>query len=297
MIRTVILLAFFPALLLAGTPGLADDPDTRVVLLGTGNPNPTPDRQGPSLAIVSGGRAYLVDCGTGVARRAAEAGIRAEDLSRALVTHLHSDHTLGYPDLILTPGVMQRKEPLQVYGPKGLKAMTARILEAWSEDLEVRLHRGEPSRPESYAVQAVEIVPGEVYRDENVRVVAFPVAHGGWTEAYGFRFEARDKVIVVSGDTTYDERMVEFARGADILVHEVYCEAGWRNRTPDWQRYHAAYHTSGPDLGCLAGKVKPRTLVLTHQLLMGAPRETLLREIRTGWEGEVVDGKDLEVIR
>jgi ribonuclease Z len=116
---------------------------------------------------------------------------------------------------------MQRTEPLDVYGPKRLKAMTARILEAWSEYLDVRLHRGEPSRPESYAVRPVEIGPGEVYRDENVRVVAFPVRHGGWSEAYGYRFEARDKVIVVSGDTTYDERMVEFAKGADILVHEV----------------------------------------------------------------------------
>jgi ribonuclease BN (tRNA processing enzyme) len=293
MIRPAILLALF----LAAAPSLAADPETRVVLLGTGTPNPTPDRQGPALAIVSGDRAYLVDCGTGVVRRAAEAGIKAESLTRTFVTHLHSDHTLGYPDLILTPGVMQRQEPLQVYGPKGLKAMTARILEAWSEDLDVRLHRGEPSRAESYAVRAVEIGPGEVYRDENVRVVAFPVKHGGWAEAYGYRFEARDKVIVVSGDTTYDERMVEAARGADILVHEVYCEAGWKKRTPEWQRYHAAYHTSGPDLGCLAGKIRPRTLVLTHQLLMGAPREKLLEEIRTGWEGEVVDGKDLDVIR
>jgi ribonuclease BN (tRNA processing enzyme) len=276
----------------------AADPDTHVVLLGTGTPNPAPDRQGPSLAVVSGGRAYLVDCGTGVVRRAVQAGIRAEDLDRLFVTHLHSDHTLGYPDVILTPGVMGRGEPLLVFGPKGLKAMTARILEAWKEDLEVRWHGGEPSRPASYAVRPVEIGPGEVYRDENVRVIAFPVSHGAWgEEAYAYRFEARDKVVVVSGDTTYDERMATFAKGADLLVHEVYCEAGWRNRTPEWQRYHAAYHTSGPDLGCLAAKVRPRTLVLTHQLLMGAPREKLLEEIRSAWQGEIVDGKDLDVIR
>ncbi|HYN42063.1 MAG TPA: MBL fold metallo-hydrolase, partial [Thermoanaerobaculia bacterium] len=146
-------------------------------------------------------------------------------------------------------------------------------------------------------VRPVEIGPGEVYRDENVRVIAFPVKHGAFKEAFGYRFEARDKVIVVSGDTTYDERMVEHARGADILVHEVYCEAGWAKRTPEWRAYHAAYHTSGPDLGCLAAKVRPRTLVLTHQLLMGAPREALLSEIRREWDGEIVDGKDLDVIR
>lgn len=283
--------------LLAAAAPLADDPDTRVVLLGTGTPNPTPDRQGPALAVVSGGRPYLVDCGTGVVRRAVEAGIPVEALDRAFLTHLHSDHTLGYPDLVLTPGVLHRTEPLEVYGPKGLRAMTERIVEAYREDREVRLRGGEPSRPESYEVRAVEVRSGEVYRDENVRVVAFPVRHGAWEEAFGYRFEARDKTIVVSGDTTYDPRMALHARGADILVHEVYCEAGWAKRTPEWRAYHAAYHTSGPDLGCLAAQVRPRVLVLTHQLLMGASRETLLAEIRQAWDGEVVDGKDLDVIR
>lgn len=287
----------FLALLLGAVTFPADDPDTRVILLGTGTPNPTPDRQGPALAIVSGGRPYLVDCGTGVVRRAVEAGIRVEDLNRAFVTHLHSDHTLGYPDLLLTPGVLERTEPLQVYGPKGLRAMTEKIVEAWRVDRDVRFRGGEPSNPGSYEVKPVEVRPGEVYRDGNVRVVAFPVKHGSFAEAYGYRFEARDKVIVVSGDTTYDEAMVEHARGADILVHEVYCEAGWRNRTPGWRAYHARYHTSGPDLGCLAARVRPRTLVLTHQLLMGAPRETLLAEIRREWDGEIVDGRDLDVIR
>ena len=283
--------------LLAAAAPLADDPDTRVVLLGTGTPNPTPDRQGPALAVVSGGRPYLVDCGTGVVRRAVEAGIPVEALDRAFLTHLHSDHTLGYPDLVLTPGVLHRTEPLEVYGPKGLRAMTERNVEAYREDREVRLRGGEPSRPESYEVRAVEVRSGEVYRDENVRVVAFPVRHGAWEEAFGYRFEARDKTIVVSGDTTYDPRMALHARGADILVHEVYCEAGWAKRTPEWRAYHAAYHTSGPDLGCLAAQVRPRVLVLTHQLLMGASRETLLAEIRQAWDGEVVDGKDLDVIR
>ncbi|HYN42683.1 MAG TPA: MBL fold metallo-hydrolase, partial [Thermoanaerobaculia bacterium] len=151
------------ALALAALTALAapaDDPDTHVILLGTGTPNPTHDRQGPALAIVSGGRPYLVDCGTGVVRRAVEAGIKVEDLSRAFITHLHSDHTLGYPDLILTPGVLERTEPLQVYGPKGLRAMTEKIVDAWRVDRDVRLHGGEPSRPASYEVRPVEIRAG-----------------------------------------------------------------------------------------------------------------------------------------
>ena len=171
----------FLALLLGAAALPANDPDTHVILLGTGTPNPTPDRQGPALAIVSGGRPYLVDCGTGVVPRAVEAGIRVEDLSRAFITHLHSDHTLGYPDLLLTPGVLERTEPLQVSVPKGLRPMTERIVEAWREDRDVRLHGGEPSRPASYEVRpSIRAVRSTT----NVRVIAFPVKHGGFTEAY-----------------------------------------------------------------------------------------------------------------
>ncbi len=271
--------------------------DTHVILLGTGNPNPQPDKMGPATAVVSGGRVYLVDAGAGVVRRAVQAGLKVQDLSRLFLTHLHSDHTLGYPDVLLTPGVMQRREPLQVVGPKGTRVMTDHLRAAWQEDLDIRLHGGEPGRPEAYAVSVKEVKAGEVYRDEHVRVVAFPVSHGTWKQAWGYRFEAKDKVVVISGDTTYDPRMVEHAKGADILVHEVYCEAGWATRSPEWRRYHAAFHTAASDLGKLAAQVKPRKLVLTHQLLMGSTAEQLLKEVRSAYAGEVIDGKDLDVIR
>ena len=282
-------------LLLAAPFGMAQD--THVVLLGTGNPNPDPARMGPAVAVLSGGRTYVVDCGAGVVRRAVEAGIKAVDLNRLFITHLHSDHTLGLPDFILTPGVMQRGKPLKVYGPRGIKAMTKHVRKAWAEDLDIRLHGGEPSLASAYDVKVTEIKAGEVYRDEQVRVLAFPVKHGAWKEAYGFRFEAKDKVVVISGDTTYDERMVEAAKGADILVHEVYSEAGLKARSAAWQAYHAAYHTSAPDLARLASRIQPRVLVLYHQLAMGGPREQILKELKAGYSGTVVDGKDLDVIR
>ena len=103
--------------------------------------------------------------------------------------------------------------------------------------------------------------------------------------------------MVISGDTTYDERMVEAAKGADILVHEVYSEAGLKARSAAWQAYHAAYHTSAPDLARLASRIQPRVLVLYHQLAMGGPREQILKELKAGYSGTVVDGKDLDVIR
>ena len=162
---------------------------TQVVLLGTGNPGPAPGRSGPATAIVVNGEPYLVDFGPGVVRRAAAAqqkGIAALNpinLRHAFLTHLHSDHTLGYPDLIFTPWVVGRKQRLEVYGPRGLKAMTSHVLVAWSEDIKIR--QGPVERPligasDAYRVNVHEISPGVVFKDSNVTVTAFNVKHGEW---------------------------------------------------------------------------------------------------------------------
>jgi len=271
--------------------------DTRVILLGTGTPNPEPQRMGPSVAVVSADRVYLVDCGPGVVRRAVEAGLKTEQLTRVFVTHLHSDHTAGYPDLILTPPNSDRIAPLQAFGPPGLRAMTAHVLAAWKEDLAIRLHGMQPVSGRGFQVEAHDVKPGEVYRDAGMRIVAFAVEHGEWKHAYGYRLEAPDKTIVISGDTTYSRNLIEAAKGCDILVHEVYSEKGLRSRTADWQRYHAAYHTSAPDVGRVAAEVRPKKLVLYHLLPMGQTPEEVLDEVRRHFAGEIVYGNDLDVIR
>ena len=271
--------------------------DTRVILLGTGTPNPEADRMGPSVAVVSGDRVYIVDCGPGVVRRAAQAGIRMDQLTRAFISHLHSDHTAGLPDLMLTPPNAGRHEPLEVFGPPGLHAMTAHLLQAWKEDFAIRLHGTQPAEPRGYAVTAHDVRPGEIYGDGQVRVIAIAVAHGAWKHAYAYRFEAKDKVIAISGDTTYSEALIAAAKGCDILVHEVYSQKGWEGRTPDWRNYHAAYHTSAPDVGRVAAQVRPRKLVLYHLLPMGQSADEVLAEVRRNWNGEAIYGKDLDVIR
>ncbi len=259
--------------------------DTRVILLGTGNPNPDPAHSGPSVAVVSGAGVYIVDCGPGVVRRAAQAGIRMEQLTRAFVTHLHSDHTVGLPDLIFTPAVTGRSEPLEIYGPPGIRAMTSHVMEAWKEDMDIRLNGLEHGNREAYLVHAHEVQPGEVYRDPRVRVVAVPVSHGSWKYAYAYRFEAGGKVIVISGDTTPNDKLAEAAKGCDILVHEVYSRKGWEGRTPDWQRYHAAFHTSAVELGKLAARIQPGKLVLYHEMPMGQSAGEILEEIRAEFSG------------
>ena len=268
---------------------------TSVVLLGTGTPNPDPKRSGPAVAVISGGKTYLFDSGPGVVRRAVEAGIRPEAMTRLFLTHLHSDHTVGLPDLMFTPAVMGRTG-LKIYGPQGTKVMVDRIASAWQEDVAIRLHGGEPSVADAYRIETLDLAPDEVYRDENVVVVAFLVNHGSWKQAFGYRVEAKDKVIVISGDTAVSENLVRHAGGCDILVHEVYCAKGWEKRPPPWRAYHARYHTPAPDLGLLAAKLKPGKLVLYHQLLMGMTVEDLLAEIRQHYDGVVIYGNDLDVI-
>jgi ribonuclease Z len=257
-------------------------------MLGTGTPNPDPERSGPAVAVIAGGRPYLVDCGPGVVRRAAAAhlgGISALDmpnLSRLFVTHLHSDHTAGYADLILTPWVLERAEPFEVFGPPGLRAMTDHVLAAYSDATGIE-------------VNAHEIEPGEIYQDENVKVTAFAVPHGAWQFAFGFRFETADRSIVITGDTVATNAVVEACNGCDILVHEVYAKAGLDRRTTDWQEYHRASHTSGVQLGEIAARANPKLLVLYHQLMWGATEAELLAEIRQSFDGPVAFADDLDI--
>jgi ribonuclease Z len=266
---------------------------TTVQFLGTGTPNPDPAHQGPAAAVVVNGQPYIVDSGPGVVRQAAAAGFKMDQLTHVFFTHLHSDHTLGYPDLIFTPAVTGRTGPLNVCGPVGVRTMTNHILEAWSQDRDTRLHGGEPSVPEAYKVRVQEFEGGLFFEDDNVRVRAFAVEHGKWQNAFGLRFETEDRVIVFSGDTTYSDNLVKNAQGCDVLVHEAYSSAGLAQRTPEWQRYHSTYHTSGSDVGYVASQVKPKLLLLYHLLPFGQPEGTILEEVKEGYDGEVIEAVDL----
>lgn len=287
---------------------------TKVVLLGTGTPNADPHRSGPSVAIVVGESSYIVDFGPGVVRQAAKAyrngidGLSVKNLKHAFLTHLHSDHTIGYPDLIFTPWVLERDEPLKVYGPKGLKSMTEHILQAYKQDINERLYGLEPANPKGWNVDVNEITSGIVYQDENVKVEAFPVKHGSF-EAYGYKFYTPDKTIVISGDTAPTENIIHHSKNCDILIHEVYSTVGVEKRTPDWKKYHTSVHTSAYELGKIASKAKPTLLILYHQLYMLDVQSNdknlltkieqrdkeILEEIKAIYNGEVISGKDLDV--
>jgi len=271
----------------------------QVVLLGTGTPGPDPNRSGPATAIAIDDRAYLVDFGPGVVRRASAAAargiqaLRPDNLTVAFVTHLHSDHTVGYPDLIFTPWTVGRKAALQVYGPHGLKAMTDHLLRAWDEDIAIRTKGLEQESP--LKVVAHEIRAGLVFSDELVRVTAFPVLHGEWKEAYGYRFDTPDRTIVISGDARPSPGLIAACNHCDVLIHEVYSPQS-QAPMPDWPKYRAQYHTSTSELADIARQTQPKLLILQH--LAGntrLPDDEYLSEIRKGWSGKVVVGHDLEV--
>jgi ribonuclease BN (tRNA processing enzyme) len=275
---------------------------THVVMLGTGTPNADPDRYGPSVAIVVDETSYLVDFGVGVVRRAAAAersgfkALAAPNLTLAFATHLHSDHTLGLADLILTPWVLERPTPLTMFGPRGLRAMSDHLIAAYAEDIRIRTHGGEPKHQyDPHLVTVHEIEPGLVYRDERVTVTAFAVNHGAWEQAFGYRFQTPDRTIVISGDTGPASHIEDQCRRCDLLVHEVYSDAGFAKRPPEWQAYHARYHTSARQLGAIAARARPGLLVLYHQLIWSSTEDDLLKEVRSSYDGKVVSAHDLDV--
>ena len=282
---------------------------TRVVMLGTGTPRPDPNRSGPATAIIVNDTPYLIDFGAGVIRRATAAfekgvtalGFAGVNIKTVFLTHMHSDHTIGYPDLVFTPWVMGRNESLDVYGPRGITAMTKHMLKAWQVDIEGRVNGLGGHDPEGCKVNAREIAPGVVHRDRNVKVTAFSVQHGEMVDSFGYRFDTPDRAIVISGDTAPTQTLLDHSRGCDVLIHEAYSMETHHRVSLRAQEYRRHHHTSSIELAKVANDVKPGLLVIYHRSNMGGPAESadseqvLLDEIRQSYAGCVVMGHDLDV--
>ena len=323
---------FVSALITVATAAAAQQPTsqmskagarrTKVVLLGTGTPVPDPERSGPATAIVVDGSAYLVDFGPGVVRRAKaavlERGItplEPANLKVAFVTHLHSDHTAGYSDLILTGWTAGRRTSLEVYGPTGLQSMTEHILQAYHIDIETRTTPGgdQQANPEGWKVNAHEIKPGVIYKDAKITVTAFPTRHA--MESYGFRFDTPDRSIVISGDTSPTEETIKACNGCDILIHEVRTLELFSNLLEERRSFGSKNHTTSEQLAALATKAKPGLLIAYHAWIAWGPSvvpsgeqpvglttggfhsspDVLQKEIASRYSGHFVIGRDLDV--
>jgi ribonuclease BN (tRNA processing enzyme) len=284
------------------TPALRGQ-DAKVIILGSGTPIPDPSSSGPCVAVIVNGQAYLFDAGPGVVRQAEAAAEKfrlaamdATHLTRLFITHLHSDHTLGYPDLLLTPWVVGRSQPLEVYGPKGIAAMTDRLKQAYAADIQIRKGGLERLNDEGLVVNVHEIEgPAVIYKDENVTVRSIEVKHGSWPQAFGYAIDAGGRRIVISGDTQPTQSVIEACHGCDVLVHEVYSEDRFKLVFGASRgQYHRSFHTSTSQLAELASQAKPKLLVLYHQLYFGDPEKVdLVKEIHRTYAGVVVNGSDL----
>jgi len=279
---------------------------TKLIVLGSGTPNPDPNRAGSAYAVVVNETPYLIDFGPGVIRRAASLSppwggkieaMTVKNFEHAFLTHIHSDHSAGLADLLLTPWIMGRDKKLNLYGPKGLEQMASSTLEAFEDDINYRIYGTQPSNKMGYKFNFYLLSEGLIYEDENVSVEAFTVPHGSFDDAYGFRFTTEDKVIVFSGDTGPSKTLEKFAAGADILVHEVYSNAGFLKKTKDWQIYHQGHHTSTFEVGEIASRAKPKLLLLSHILFWGSTTDEILKETQSTYKGEIKIAEDLMIIK
>jgi ribonuclease Z len=298
MIKALFLLAWITQPLAAQA---AQNEKTTVILLGTGTPVPDPKAQGPATVVTLGDRIFLFDAGPGVVRQMAAAGlpVRGGPVTALFLTHLHSDHTLGLPDLIFTSWVMGRRTPMRIVGPRGTRAMTVHIQAAWAEDIAVRTHGLERGVPEGWDVDVRETDGGLVYDSAAVRISAIPVPHGDWAQAFAYRIDTPDRTIVLSGDTRPSPVLAREAADADVLVHEAYPETRLapepRPGREDWPAYMRSFHTSDRELGALAKEARVKMLILYHIVRMGATDAELLEGVRAGgYTGRVVIGRDLD---
>ena len=291
------LFVFLAAALIAAQPQTPVPSRTQIVFLGTGAPPANPDRSGPATAIVVNGVAYLVDLGPGVVRRANAASIAKHiealeptKLRVAFITHLHSDHTVGFPDLIFTPWSLGRREPIEVYGPRGIKSMTEHLIEAYRVDIETRGNPNGHQRdyPDGYKVHPHEITTGVIYRDSNVTVTAFPTKHA--MESYGYRFDTADRSIVISGDTNPTQATIDACRGCDVLIHET--QAFLADRSAVAKEFAEKYHTTPAQMADLAREAKPKLLLIYH---VSGGLDGLFDDLRSRYSGLFAIARDLDV--
>lgn len=274
------------------------DANFKVTLLGTGSPLVSTTRSGPATLVEAGREKLLFDAGRGTTLQLYKLKILPGNIDELFLTHLHSDHTVGIPDLWLT-GVLptggNRTHAFQVWGPKGTIDMMNNLEKAWTIDLHSRDESGN-GNPEGASIEAHDINQGVVFDQNGVQVIAFLVDHGSIKPAFGYRINYKGHSVVISGDTRYNENLIHFAKGADVVIHEVAVA-----RPKDAEKSKAiqnilAIHTSPEDAGRVFSQVKPKLAVYTHIVLLGGLTEKnadLLGRTKTTYSGNVIEGKDL----
>jgi ribonuclease Z len=275
----------------------------RVTLLGTGVPIPRPERFGPATLIEAGEHTILIDAGRGATIRMFQIGVPIGQIDALLLTHFHSDHTVGIPDLWLTGWLHgyfgARQKPFHVIGPTGTTELMSHLEAAYSRDVEIRIEDEKLVRAHA-SITAEEFEgDGVIYLNGDLRIIAFTVDHGAAIKpAYGYRIEYQDRVAVISGDTRYNENVVKFGTGVDLLIHEVAMAPPELCGEPHIQRI-LNHHTTPHDAGLVFARAKPKLAAYTHLVMLATARvpapsiQDLIAQTRETYAGPLVVGEDL----
>ncbi len=270
-------------------------PDTlKVTLLGTGGPPPIMERFGPCTLVEAGSEKFLFDAGRGALQRLFQLKIRFSEITGLFLTHLHSDHVVGIPDLWLTGWINQawggRQVALPVRGPRGTKEMMSHLEQAYQFDIRIRSHY----QKEGIRVIAEEFTGGVVYENKGLKITAFEVDHGRIKPAYGYRIDFAGRSVVLSGDTRFNENVIQFSQGVDLLVHEVVGMSNEFLQKSQFGKTIASNHTTPESAGEVFSRAKPKLAIHTHILLFG---DYLLKDLipstRKQYSGPLEVGEDL----
>ena len=273
--------------------------EIKVTLLGTGTPVPAMNRFGPSILIEAGDHKFLFDAGRGAMQRLTQLKVRWQTIDGVFLTHLHSDHVVGFPDLWLTgwlvgPG---RDRPLRVWGPRGTQKMMSKLEEAYEFDIRIRLY-DDRAAPNGVVLLAQDIVEGIAFEKDGLKITAFEVDHSPVWPAFGYRVDYGGRSVVLSGDTRVSQNLIRHAAGVDLLVHEVaspesFQRAGVR---PERAKSVIAHHVTPEQAGEVFAKTKPRLAVYSHIVQPDAGDQDLIPPTRKNYAGPVQVGEDLMVI-
>jgi ribonuclease Z len=266
--------------------------EIRVSLLGTGAPVPVMQRFGPSILVEAGKHKLLFDAGRGALQRLAQLNVPWQDVDGVFLTHLHSDHVVGFPDLWLTGWLVKpgRQRPLHVWGPDGTKQMMGHLEQAYAFDIRIR-QADDHAAPEGVVLVVTEIAEGVVFEQDGVKVTAFAVDHGPVKPAFGYRVDYAGRSVVLSGDTRLSPNLIRHAQGVDLLVHEVVAPAIFHGPASVIE-----HHTTPEQAGEVFARTRPRLAVYSHIVPSNATEQDLIPPTRKSYLGPVVVGQDLMVI-
>lgn len=270
----------------------------KVTLLGTGCPPPVMNRFGPSVLVEAGDRKLIFDVGRGALQRLTQVKVKPKEINGVFLSHLHSDHLVGFPDLWLTGWVNGRRDtPLRVWGPKGTVKMMSHLEQAFEYDIKIRLYDDRPS-PEGIIIEANDITEGVVYEKNGVRVTAFEVDHRPIKPAFGYRVDYGNRSVVLSGDTRFSENLIKYSKGTDLLIHEVVSLESLKlaGYAEERMKVIVDHHTTPEQAGEIFSRVKPKLAVYYHIVLPSAAEQELIPPTRKTYAGDLELGEDLMVI-